>query len=729
MTNHDLLTAQYTHAGIHLPDRKLLRREFDAAVMQLDQSRTKPMLNTEFYRTIGDSVFEASYQALEDFVVHYTPFQGGRCDRMHVVSAPVGSGKTSFSVAFVAALVRLAEQDPRAPYGALVVVNQIEKADTTFRDLDRLLPGKVAIWTTEHDRACNPAKRERVPKPAAEFTKDELQHYPVAIVTHAFFGGNGGHKARQVLHDGKRRPRALTVIDERLEDVTVYDIALSEAEKVRERVWADDKHSGTMGPEIDELLTFMREHSGKGHSIERPTAEWEATGNKLKFFTTEAAHDYVRHNSSDPAIVAVFGFARALAKGYAFIARPNGGERTARYIGYQNNLAVDPGTVLLDATADIDGVVQLCSWRTPHAVPTAHYGNLHVVSVPPLLQRNQRLTNYLKAPKNRRAYVEWMVDTIKAHMTPGQRGLVICKLALIEQEAVPNWPEGDGRFNNKDAYTAQYGWDIEGRKLCVAHWGTGIGANTWKDAEVVFLFDEFWIPRRVAIATAQGLLGQNASQGPLRALKGYNSRHPDVDFLWEGHLLRWLKQMALRGRARQFDEHGVCGPQKLVTSADRTRLLANFDRLFPGAKLEIIDANTEQKTQAEALLSLLSRPGLPTVLTTKWISQQMGMPWRQMTQHLSADVKRAIENLGWRYVSRRGRSGSTFERMLPISVIAGPKVLPPVTSPSSPTATLLPSMPAQAMEVSVPAAATLAAISSDGRAEGVASGYTAIAGS
>jgi hypothetical protein len=43
--------------------------------------------------------------------------------------------------------------------------------------------------------------------------------------------------------------------------------------------------------------------------------------------------------------------------GYAFIARPNGGERTARYIGYQHNLVVDPGTLLLDATAtaDIDG--------------------------------------------------------------------------------------------------------------------------------------------------------------------------------------------------------------------------------------------------------------------------------------------------------------------------------------------------------------------------------------
>src|SRR5258708_14234258 len=125
-----------------------------------------------------------------------------------------------------------------------------------------------------------------------------------------------------------------------------------------------------------------------------------------------------------------------------------------------------------------------------------------------------------------------------------------------------------------------------------------------------------------------------------------------------------MKQMALRGRAGQFDENGVCGPQKLVTSADRTRLLSNFDRLFRGAKLEIVDAaHTDKRTQAQALLSILSRPGLPTVLSTKWISQQMHTPWRQITQHLSADMNRAIENLGWRYVSRKGRLGSTFERI------------------------------------------------------------------
>ena len=36
---------------------------------------------------------------------------------------------------------------PDAPYGAVFVVDQIEKADSVYRDLNELLPGKVAIWT------------------------------------------------------------------------------------------------------------------------------------------------------------------------------------------------------------------------------------------------------------------------------------------------------------------------------------------------------------------------------------------------------------------------------------------------------------------------------------------------------------------------------------------------------------------------------------------------------
>jgi hypothetical protein len=42
----------------------------------------------------------------------------------------------------------------------------------------------------------------------------------------------------------------------------------------------------------------------------------------------------------------------------------------------------------------------------------------------------------------------------------------------------------------------------------------------------------------------------------------------------------------------------------------------------------------------------------------------MHTPWRNVSKHVMIldDVRRATANLGWRYVSRKGRLGSTFER-------------------------------------------------------------------
>jgi hypothetical protein len=247
-------------------------------------------------------------------------------------------------------------------------------------------------------------------------------------------------------------------------------------------------------------------------------------------------------------------------------------------------------------------------------------------------------------------------------------GLVVCKHTLFENENVPNWPAGDERHRDHKLFTEKFEWDVDGRELCATHWGTGIGYNTWKKAEVVFLFDEFFIPKRTIIATAQGLQGHKATQGALGKMKVLNSPAYAVDTLWEGHLLRWLKQMALRGNGRNFDEHGICGHQKLVCSADRTRLLANADRLFPGARIEIVAAHKDAKrSDADRVLEILSGLGLPNIVTTKWIGQQMGKPWRSVSKHVMnrPTFRKALENLAWTYVTtgRGGRRGAHFERI------------------------------------------------------------------
>ena len=630
------------------------RIAFDEEVAALDRSRSKPgQLLTAYYRQTQASVFGA-YVATQEDVEAGTP-------RMHVVSAPVGSGKTSAAIALVSAHVKTGGT-------ALVVVNQIKKADETYKDLLGLLGAdKVAVWTSEHDAVA----REQTDKYEAKFTKDDLQNYAVAIVTHRMFSDRNSHKAR-CISDGSRR--TLTVIDESMDEVEIYDITFASAAAVRAGVLALEGWSSA-SEALTTLVDFMHDKGCNGlPAIDKPAPDDVRLWSGLQWFKTQEARDYASRSRVEHA-AHVFGFARCLLDGYSFILKGTEADGNTRYIGYENKLTIDPGTLLLDATADIDGVQQLgLSDRSFRPVPRADYRNLHVVAVQP--PTKERLSKFLSTAKNQQRYVAWMLDTIKQHMEPGEKGLVVCKKFLIDNQNVPNWPQGDERYEEPERYTEDYGWDVDGRHLSVANWGAGIGSNTWQDAHVVFLFDAFFRPRRVTIATTQGLKRAKNTQGPLASMRAQNGRHAEVDAIWEGHLLRWAKQLALRGNARRFDGQGVCGVQKLVFAADRTRLLANFDRLFPGARIEVVSANTDTKqTYADKLIEVLSRPDLPDTVSTKWIGQQMKKPWRDASKHVMGldHVKRSIAALGWTYKPGRGRgAGSTFERVLkqPIEPLA-----------------------------------------------------------
>jgi hypothetical protein len=613
-----------------MPSRGALRAAYETAIQELNPTRDGK-LTTPFYAEIGNAVFDRAYLALEDFCKP----EGERpaVPRLRVVSTPVGSGKTSFSLALITALVRLSENAEDAPYGCVFLVDRKAKAEEIYGYLCKLLPGKVAIWTSDHDKARKATTSVKVKDPTARHDVNELADFPVAIVTHAFYGGKRGDKAKHVMRNRQLQPRALTIVDEHPNQVDVFDIQLSQAEAAREHVANDEERSESIGPHLAALVTFMRGRADaeRASSLEKPSdapGAWKVAKD-LEWFAGQEAREYANAN---PSVAAVFGFARALVKGYAFVARDRSGQGGTHFIGYESKLIQTHGAMLLDATADIDGVAQLSIGMEPPCTVQARYDNLQIVHIPQ--PTKQRLSLYLKTRKNHAAYVRWMESVIREHMEPGQRALVVCKKVLFDFESIPSWPPGDTRFSNRKLFTEEYGWTIEGRELCAIHWGTGIGDNTWKSADVVFLFDEFHVPRRSVIATAQGLQGHKATQGALASMRAQNAKAPAIDLLSEGRLLRWNKQMALRGRARNFDEQGMCGEQKLVCSGDRDRLLLNYDRLFPGAKLSIVTDSTCQQTAVDKLYDILSRPELPNVLTTSWLGQQMKLRWRDVRKNI-----------------------------------------------------------------------------------------------
>ena len=558
------------------PDRDALRALYNAAVTEINMSRDGGLLTTEFYAKTGDAMFDIGCLALGDAI--------SDTRRMHTVSAPAGGGKTSFAYALIAAVARHAENDPNAPYGCVFVVDQIKKADEVYRDLSTLLPGKVKIWTTDHD--VNNKQPEKVEKPAAQFTRESLRHSPVIVVTHKFYLGTRGHNARAVVRNGIFGHRALTIVDERPDEAPSLDIMLSEAQTVREALV--QSHPETR-EHLDALLRFMEQYSyAPANRLFRPGVEldMDTITKDLGWFKTAAADSLARSNTNVPGVDRLFSFARALVTGRGFVATSGA---LAQFFGYDSKRVVDlaAGTILLDATADIDGVNNIVTWRSPTETPRASFDNLEVIHV--RQHTKVRLNEYLKKASNRRAYMQWVEQAIKDNMSPGERGLVVCKKTLFDNECIPNWEPGDPRFKTPKVFAEDYGWNIDGRELCATHWGTGVGSNAWNDADVVFLFDEFFLRRQVAIATTQGLRGHRVDEGDLGAMRTLNAKARGVDMIAEGHVLRWTKQLALRGKARFYDAQGVCGKQRLVIGSDLKRFSMNVSRLFPNAKITMAD--------------------------------------------------------------------------------------------------------------------------------------------
>jgi hypothetical protein len=181
------------------------------------------------------------------------------------------------------------------------------------------------------------------------------------------------------------------------------------------------------------------------------------------------------------------------------------------------------GMVLLDASADIDGVTELCHWRKHEPVPPSNYSNLQIVHVPSPAEGT--LTTWLRKPTNRTEYAHHILDTVRRHVRTHQKALLVCKKSMVDVSGVPGWSEHMKQFTTKDrareddTSTPAFPWDFEGRFLGLTWWGGyGIGANDWHDADAVLLFDDYHLPTRTLIATTQGLLRAKATDEPLASM-------------------------------------------------------------------------------------------------------------------------------------------------------------------------------------------------------------------
>jgi hypothetical protein len=273
---------------------------------------------------------------------------------LHVVHTGPGSGKSTAARALMVALVRASEHSTYS-LGCVLLVHHVETAALAYRELSALLPNRVLVWTKEHDLEYG----WRNPRCAPE----ELERYPLIVVTHAFYQGARGDLARRYAKKGIVLPRVLAFIDEKINEVETYSVSHGDIARVDDHLKRNEQFSDDLDVATDELVKFIV-GKRRGPDLETPLqdpAGWQVA-ERLSWFVTQEAG---RHQRSQGArwrtlpFDEVFGFGRALTESRAFIARSNEGKRGAIFVGYERGLPQVPGMVLLDATANIDGITDL----------------------------------------------------------------------------------------------------------------------------------------------------------------------------------------------------------------------------------------------------------------------------------------------------------------------------------------------------------------------------------
>jgi hypothetical protein len=195
--------------GALLPNPASVWQAANTALHELERGRGyEPTVSgyaAECHRAVWHAAFSAAADTASYIVREAHPAGAWNTNNLepknptvHVIHSGPGSGKSTAAKAFMAGLSRVTE-DHRYPVGCAMLVHHVETAAKAFAELSALLPDRVAVWTSEHD-ANSP-----VPMREPRFTVDELEQHPVIVVTHEFYRGVRGDRARSFRRKGITR--------------------------------------------------------------------------------------------------------------------------------------------------------------------------------------------------------------------------------------------------------------------------------------------------------------------------------------------------------------------------------------------------------------------------------------------------------------------------------------------------------------------------------------------
>lgn len=577
---------------------------------------------------------------------------------LYFIPAPTGSGKTTFTCALIAAAFNA---DPG--YSAAIATETIAGAVDVYGHLSKLIPmGNLCIYTSAHAQGHVMAIRSEFGDKVADHVervgrtdRAALGKARIAICTHELARREHSEKADFGVQHYMGQRRSNVIWDEQPSFVTIIPATRTDIVFLSEKL-RTLPDGGKVRHVIHEIEARCRDQLDS----DGPCREAVHLISRQEFLTLkEIDYSAVEGRNDADHIADVLRFLDAASLGNCFIdrggARGQVSERNGQrrgFVAYKRDFRPHPGIIVLDATSKVSPVPALLPYAEVVPTPEADYRNLQIthIEMPEGLKNVARRT---VSKELNQEFIRFVRSTVSAHSQVGDDVLVVLHKHHIESDP--------------SLHDAQ-SW--RGRNVSLLHWGRGIGANDWQTATHVFLFSEFHIPRSAHVAEGYGLQGLAANTESFgsdaigQVLKGAPAQAQ------HGHLLRWFKQLACRGRIRNIDNNGICRVMKLFTTMNRGMLMENFHPLFPGAPLpEFIRTETKTKrTKGQRLADYLIACKSLHLCATK-AAEELGIKVSEVGRAFaSAKCKASAQAIGWSFTEGNGRKATPYFTRTPIII-------------------------------------------------------------
>jgi hypothetical protein len=557
------------------------------------------------------------------------------------------------------------------------VVETIEAVEEVRSWLEALLPGQVAAGTSLH--RVNPAHdkvrhyEELGVTTEHRYTEDQFRSAQAVVTTHSRWQDElKENKDRGVLKCNGI-DRSLVIVDEEPELQDVYQRQPEHVSALlsvmSSKSTADEaRHLGfaEAHPAAEALLRVHdRMHAVKGN-LNVP--QFIAT---MDLVTAEDLHD-IETITRDGLIERLAGtdllsvefhwetvqFLKVAAQGRVFYSKGDGGS----FHAYGFRLPVKARHIVLDGTADMNGLYAVGSHVVTVKTAKPNYSSLKLVAVePPKDFRGQmKPDGILKNAYRARNYMRWLFEFIEQNTTPGEKILVYGKLALLSFGIHTEADFNDAGTEDRNLTT------YKGRELHWVNMGRGRGINRWKDCNVYIRLGDFHMKKRVAISNVGSITGHRFTGDELAHLSSPSARHPQVSLVMETHIAVSNKQDAARTCIRNLGDDGRCPPARAYMIDCKLPTLVKYhDEMFPSAPpYELVGYNVKPSRREDATGGAGAAARVTALLLTTDLKQLLVMDLTTLcdmradlyTRTVRTDVVReAMTARGWRETTRAAR--------------------------------------------------------------------------